>query len=304
MSTPIMRSSYASDLLPIITKWTDEELKKQEDLTSKLFDVRKSDKAYETYGVSMPFSVLQRKDEGESIRYDKSKQLYTPRFTHQTYALGFKISMEAMQDGSIMKNGKAGSRYLARSTAETKNILAANVINNGYTSGVTQDGGDGAILFTASHTTPVGNQTNIITAADLSEAALETMYIAITTAQNNRGIRANLKPVKLAISPTEMFNTQRILYSEKRNGTPDNDLNAVDRLGMFPGGVIMSPYLTDSDQWSVITDALDGLVAHDRYESPVETDNEFDTKNASFSKIIRVSHGWIEFRGIYGSAGA
>lgn len=304
MSTPITRSSYASDLLPIIRKWADEELKKLDDLTPRLFDVRTSDRASEVYGVSMPLSILQRKDEGTSIQYDNSKQLYTPRFTHDTYALGVKISMEAMQDGDIMKNGKASARHLARSTAETKNILAANVINNGYTSGVTQDGGDGAILFSASHATPVGNQSNIITAADLSEAALETMYIAITTAKNNRGIRAGIKPTKLVISPNEHFNAQRILYSEKRNSTTDNDLNAIDRLGLFPGGIVMSPYLTDTDQWTVLTDVNDGLVCHNRWDSPIETDNEFDTKNASFSKIIRISHGWIEFRGAYGSAGA
>lgn len=304
MSQPIMRSSFASDLLPIIRKWSDEEMKTLDSLTPRICDVEKSDKAYEVYGTIMPVNVLQRKGEGEALKYDTMRQLYTPRFTHDTYALGFKISMEAMQDGDVMKNGKRGAKGLARAANETRDILAANLINNGYTSGVTQDGGDGVILFSASHPTPSGTQSNIITAADLSEASLETMYIAIRNAKNDRGLRINLKPRKLVINPAEEFNANRIIYSNLRNGTADNDLNYTKQSGMFPEGIVVSPFLTDTDQFTIITDAMDGLKCLERFDSGIETDNEFDTKNACFSKIIRLSLGWVNFRGAYSSAGA
>lgn len=301
MSTPITRSSFAADLLPIVRKWADEEMKNLEALAPKICEMETSDKAYEVYANLMPLNIMQRKDEGEALKYDTSKQLYTPRFTHDTYALGFKISMEAMQDGDVMKNGKRGAKQLARSARETRDILAANLINNGYTSGVTQDGGDGAILFTASHPTPVGNQSNIITAADLSEASIETMYIAIRNAKNDRGLRINLRPRKLVINPAEEANAQRIVNSVARSSTADNDMNFVS--GMFPGGIVVSAFLTDTDQFTILTDAMDGLKSVSRHDGAIETDNDFDTKNAAFSKIIRLSHGWVNFRGAYGSAG-
>ncbi len=303
MSTPIMRSSFASDLLPIIRKWADEEMKTHSPLDAQICEMETSDRAYEVYGVSMGLNVLQRKDEGEALRYDTMKQLYTPRFTHNTWALGFKISMEAMQDGDIMKNGKRGAKALARAARETRDILAANIINNGYTSGVTQDGGDGSILFVTNHATPSGSQSNIITAADLSEASLETMYIAIRNATNDRGLKANIKPVKLVLNVAQEPEANRIVNSQLRVGTTDNDLNFTRTSGMLPGGIVASPFLTDTDQFTIITDALDGLKCVVRYDGDVETDNEFDTKNAAFSKIIRISHGWVNFRGAYSSAG-
>lgn len=303
MSQPIMRSSFASDLLPIVRKWADEEMKTHDPLDAKITEVETSDSAYEVYGVSMGLSTLQRKDEGEALKYDTSRQIYTPRFTHDTWALGFKISMEMMQDGTVMKNGKRGARGLARAARETRDILAANIINNGYTSGVTQDGGDGAILFTASHTTPSGSQSNIITAADLSEAALETMYIAIRNAKNDRGLRANIKPVKLVINVSQEPEANRIVNSSQRVATADNDLNYTKYSGMLPGGIVSSPFLTDLDQFTIITDVMDGLKTLVRHDGSIDTDNDFDTKNAAFSKIIRISHGWVNFRGAYSSAG-
>lgn len=303
MTQPITRSSFSSDLLPIVRKWADEEMKTLDPLAPKICEMESSDSAYEVYGVMAPMSVLQRKPEGEGLKYDNSRQIYTPRFTHEAYALGFKITMEMQQDGQVMKNGKRGAKQLARSASETRDILAANLINNGYTSSVTQDGGDTSCLFVTNHATPSGTQSNIITAADLSETSLETMYIAIRNAKNDRGLRINLKPRKLVINPAEEFNANRIVYSSARNATADNDLNYVKYSGMLPDGIVSSPFLTDTDQWTVITDAMDGLKCVERYDSGIDTDNEFDTKNACFSKIIRLSLGWVNFRGAYSSAG-
>ena len=302
MST-IQRSSFQSDLLPIVRKWEGDNLKEHDSLVPKICTVEKSDSAHEVDGVIGGMGSLQVKGEGQALNYDTAKQLYTPRYTHLTYGLGFKITMEMQQDGTAFKNAKRFTNMLVKATNVTKDTLAANVLNNGYTSGYTMDGGDGVILFSASHPSLAGNQTNIITAADLSEASLETMYIAVRNAKDPRGLRINIRPVKLVVNVAQEPEAARITMSTKRVAVADNDLNFTKDSGMLPGGIVASPYITDTDAFYMITDIMDGLKFHDRVDLPIDSDNEFDTKNASYSKIIRCSVGWTDFRGVFGSAG-
>lgn len=304
MAQTINRSSFQSDLLPIIRKWEGDNLKVYDPLYPKICEVESSNSAFEVDGVMMGMSTLQVKDEGSALRYDTSRQMYTPRYTHLTYALGFKITMEMQQDGSDMKNASRFTKMLTKAAAQSKDILAANVLNNGYVSGKVQDGGDGVILFSASHPSPVGLQSNTIAvAADLSEAAVESLYTQIRNALDDRGIHANIMPRKLVINVAQDPDAHRLFRSEKRVATADNDANFVKDKGIIPE-IVSSPFLTDLDQWTILTDVMDGIKFFERYESPIDSDNEFDTKNAAYSKIIRVSTGFTNWRGAFASAGA
>jgi hypothetical protein len=256
-------------------------------------------------GVSMGMGAMVEKGEGEDINYDNTRQLYNPQFTHLTYALGAKISMEALQDSQAIQHAKRVGRQLARAEAETRDILSARIINRAYTSGSTMTGGDGVVLCSASHPSPVGNQSNTIaTNADLSEASLETLFIQIRKAVDERNLKANLKPRKLVVPVDLIPEVERLLGTQQRVDTANNDISYIAKSGMFPEGYVASPHFSDTDQFLILTDAMDGLVAFDRYTSGVETDREFDTKNACFSKVIRTSRGWIDWRAVYGSQGA
>lgn len=305
MSSPIMRSSFQSELLPIINDWHGDDLALQEDIVDRLCEVKKSDNAFEVEGVLAGMSTMVKKGEGQTISYDTSRQLFTPRFTHDTWALGFKITMEMMQDGRAFKEARRFTKMLAKAENETRNILAALPINNGYTSGKLQDGGDGALLFSNAHPSLAGNQSNTITTnATLSEASLEALTIQIKNALDDRGIRANLKPRKILANVQLEPRLNRILKSTLRVGTTNNDMNYLKDMGMFPEGIFVTPYLTSLTQYTILTDVMDGIVYYDRFRSAIESDNEFDTKNAAFSKIMRQSAGWILYRGAYAAQGA
>lgn len=303
MSNLIQRSSFQSDLLPIINKWEGDAYKLYPALYPLICEVEKSNQAFEVDGVMMGMSTLQNKPEGEALKYDTARQMYTPRYTHLTYALGFKITMEMQMDGSAMRNASRFTKMLVKAAAQSKDILAANIYNNGYVSGKTMDGGDGVILFSASHPSPYGNQSNTIASnADLSEAALESVYLQIRRAVDDRGIHANIMPRKLVVHTDLGPEAHRILKTDKRYQTADNDANFLRDAGIIPE-VVTSPFLTDTDQFTVLTDVMDGLKFVERADLPIDSDNEFDTKNAAYSKIIRCCTGWTNWRGAYASPG-
>lgn len=305
MSNPIMRSSFQSDLLPIINAWHGDDLKLQEDLVSKIMEVAKSDNAFEVYGVLTGMGTMVKKPEGQALTYDSSRQAYTPRFTHDTWALGFKVTLEMIQDGKAFKEARRFTKMLAKAQAETRNILAANVINNGASGTYLQDGGDGVALFSASHPAYASLQSNVITNnVALSEAALEALCIQIRNAKDLRGLRANVKPRKIVVNVALEPQLNRILNSNLRVGTTNNDLNYLKESGMFPEGIVASPYISSLTQYTILTDVMDGLMFLDRYDSAVESDNEHDTKNAAYSKLMRVSTGWINFLCAFEAAGA
>ena len=306
MSATIMRSNFHSDLLPIINEWHGDDIKMQEDIRSSLgYDMKSSDKSFEVFGVMSGMSTLQNMDENENLSYDDSRESYTPRFNHDKYGLGFKITLEMRQDGRAFAEARRFTKMLSKAVVETKNILAANVLNNGFTSGYTQDGGDGVILFSASHPSIYGNQSNVVTSnPDLSEAAIEAANIQIQNLRDDRGLRINLKPRKILVNHQQAPDLDRILNSSLRVDTANNDLNFIKASGLVPEGYYATPYLTDTDAWYVLTDAMDGLQFFNRYDSPVEMDNVFDNKNACYSKLIRVSQGWINYRAVMASQGS
>lgn len=305
MSTPIMRSSFQSDLLPIINGWHGDDLKMQEDLVSKIMEIESSDQAFEVSGVLSGMGAMQKKAEGEALKYDTSRQMYTPRFTHDGWALGFKITREMIQDGRAFKEARRFTKMLTKARAETRNIIAANVLNNGESGSYLQDGGDGVALFSASHPSMIGNQSNVIAVnAALSEASLETLGIQIKNNKDDRGIRSNIKPRKIVVNVALEPQLNRILNSNLRVGTTNNDLNYLKESGMFPEGIVATPYLTSLTQYIILTDVMDGLKFYDRFNSEIETDNEFDTKNACYSLMMRCIPGWINYRAAFEAAGA
>lgn len=302
----ISTSNFSADLLPIVKKWFGDTAPNLPSIYDKIFTVEKADsRAYEVDAMVSPLSTLQVKEESNALTFDISKQMYTPRYTHTTYSLGFRITLEMMEDGDAMKNAKRFTEQLKLSAVRTREVISAAVLNNAFTSGYTQAGGDGSILCVSSHAARSGTQSNVLaTAADLSEASLEQALIDIRNTKNDRGDRINVQAVKLVVPAALEFEAHRILNSPLRVTTADNDLNAVKTLGKVSGGIVVNPYLTDSDAWFLVTDAPDGLKFKNRKDPEIDSDNEFHTKDALFSVLMRCSVGWSDFRGVYGTPGA
>jgi hypothetical protein len=266
------------------------------------FEINKSSKAYEEDVGLSSFGLAAVKSEGGAISYDTERQGFTTRYNHVVYALGFIITREIYEDDQYDQVGKRKANALARSMKQTKEIVAANVFNRATTAGYT--GGDGVTLLSASHPNVAGGTwTNMpTTASDLSEAALEQAYIDIAAFRDDRGLLIAAKPKKLIIAPANAFEAKRILGSDGRVGTSDNDLNAVKTMGVIPEFTV-NHYLTDSDQWSIVTDVADGLKYFERRGDQFEMDNDFDTENAKYKATARYSFGWSDPRCFYGSVG-
>ena len=218
------------------------------------------------------------------------------------YALGFIITREIYEDDQYGQVGKRKANALARSMKQTKEIVAANIYNRATTAGYT--GGDGKTLLATDHPNVAGGSWSNMptTASDLSEAALEQAYIDIAAFRDDRGLLIAAKPKKLVIAPANAFEAKRILGSDGRVGTDNNDLNAVKTMGVIPEFTV-NHYLTDSDQWSIVTDVADGLKYFERRGDQFEMDNDFDTENAKYKATARYSFGWSDPRCFYGSVG-
>jgi len=266
------------------------------------FQINKSSKAYEEDVGLSSFGLASVKTEGGPITYDTERQGFTTRYNHVVYALGFIITREIYEDDQYDQVGKKKANALARSMKQTKEIVAANIFNRATTAGYT--GGDGVTLLNASHPNVAGGTWSNMpsTAADLSEAALEQAVIDIAAFRDDRGLLIAAKPKKLVIAPANMFEAKRILGSDGRVGTDNNDLNAIKTMGII-GDVTVNHYLTDSDQWTIVTDVADGLKYFERRGDQFEMDNDFDTENAKYKATARYSFGWSDPRCVYGSVG-
>lgn len=303
MSGVITSSSFAKALWPGVNAWYGKSYKDYPEEWSQLFEKNTSRKAYEEdVGISS-FGLANAKSEGAPIQYDSDRQGYTSRYNHVVYALGFIITREIYEDDQYDVVGKRKANALARSMRQTKEIIGANVFNRAATSGYT--GGDGVTLLSAAHPNVAGGtfSNKPSTDADLSEAALEQANIDIADLRDDRGLLIAAKPKKLVIAPSNMFEAKRILGSDGRVATTNNDLNALKTMGIIPE-VVVNHYLTDSDAWFVLTDVNDGLKYFERRGDAFEMDNDFDTENAKFKATARYSFGWTDPRGIYGSMGA
>ena len=268
-----------------------------------VFSSNTSSKAFEEDVLLQGFGSAPTKDEGAAISYDTGSQQWTARYQHETVALAFSITEEAEEDGQY---GSIASRYtkaLARSMSSTKEIKAANVLNNAQTAGFT--GGDGVVLLSASHPTTNGNQSNVLaTAADLSETSLESVLIQIADMKDDRGLRIAAQGTRLVIPTAYTFTAERLLESQLRTGTADNDINAIKSGGYLPQGYHIMRRLTDSDAFFVLTDVPDGLKMFQRSPMKKGMEGDFETGNVRYKVRERYSFGVTDWRGIFGTEGA
>ena len=268
-----------------------------------VFEANTSQKAFEEDVLLEGFGSAPVKNEGAAVSYDSASQQWTARYQHETVALAFSITEEAEEDGQY---GSISSRYtkaLARSMSSTKEIKAANVLNNATTSGFT--GGDGVTLLSTSHPTRNGNQSNTLaTAADLSETSLESILIQIADMKDDRWLRIAAQGTTLVIPTAYSFVAERLLESQLRTATADNDINAIRSGGYLPQGYHVMRRLTDSDQWFVKTDVPDGLKMFQRSPLKKGMEGDFETGNVRYKVRERYSFGFTDWRGIFGSEGA
>jgi len=273
----------------------------------KIFDTDTSRKAFELDVQFEGFTLAQVKDEGGDIEFDTQRQGFTPTYPHITYGKGFVVTREAMDD-NLYELFTRRARGLAFSMTQTKEVVGANVLNNGFDPNFVMGGGDGLELFSTVHPngpTDSGTFSNeLATPADLSEASLEDLLIQIGQATDPRGLRIALMGMRLIVPVQLTFESQRILGSVLQNDTANNATNAMRDLNMLPDGYTVNHYLTDEDAWFIKTNAPDGMKYYTRQEVEFGEDNSFSSGNMRFKADERYSFGWTDPRGIYGSAGA
>ena len=267
-----------------------------------LFEVKSSEMNYEE-DVELPgFGLAPVKPQGSSIIYDSTQQQTKSRYQHVAYALGFIVTHEEMKDNLYLKNSTMKTKALGRSMRQTVENVGANVYNRGFNGSFA--GGDGQPLFSASHPTQTGSQSNLLTAADLSEAALEDAVTQTMNAVDARGLRISLMPKSLHVATANWAEATRILKSILTPDSGNNAVNALRSEGYFPDGAKINPYFTDSDAYFVRTDVENGMTFFWREEPEFAQDGDFDTSNLKYKAYQRFSAGWSDFRGAYGSAGA
>lgn len=299
----INSGSFAKALWPGVNAWYGKEYSEYSTEYDTIYEKFTDTRAFvEDVGISS-FGLAVQKAEGSPISYDTEKQGFITRYQHVVYALGFVITREMYEDDQYDVVGQRKAQGLAFSMRQTKEIIGANVYNRAFTSGYV--GGDGVTLINASHPTIAGGtfSNQIATASDLSEAALEQAAIDIAGFTNDRGLLIAVKPKQLIIPRQLIFEAKRILGSDGRVGTDNNDLNAIKTMGLIPE-VTVNHFFTDTDAWFIRTDIKHGMKYFERRGDEFDMDNDWDTENAKFKATARYSFGWTDPRGLYGSAGA
>jgi hypothetical protein len=299
----ITSSNFAKALWPGVNAWWGKAYAEYPAEWDKLFDKFSSRKAFEEdVGVSS-FGLAAVKAEGAPITYDSERQSFISRYTHVVYASGFVITREVYEDDQYDVVGQRKAQGLAFSMRQTKEVIAANVYNRAFNASYT--GGDGVSLINSAHPNYAGGTwSNVLaTASDLSEAALEQACIDIAGFTNDRGLTIAVRPDALIIPRQSIFEASRILKSDGRVGTENNDLNALKTMGMIPK-IVTNHYLTDTDAWFIRTDVKDGMKYFERRADEFGMDEDFDTENAKYKATMRFSFGWTDPRALFGSAGA
>jgi len=266
-----------------------------------LFDQDTSQQNYEEDVEVTGFGLAPVKTEGAGVAFDSETQGTVSRYTHASIALGYIVTQEELDDNLYEAKAKPRAMANAFSMRQTKEVVGANIYNNGFTSGL---GGDGVVLFSASHPTRDGTQSNLLTAADLSEAALEDACIQIMQAKNSRGLRIALIAQSLHVHPNDWFEANRIMKSVLQNDTANNAINALKATSALPQGIKVNHYFTDADAWFIRTNVTRGMIHYTRKKATFTRDNDFNTGNAKAKAWERYSDGWSDFRGAYGNAGA
>jgi hypothetical protein len=300
----ISRSQLVKELEPGLNALFGLEYNRYDNEHAEIFTSESSDRAFEEEVMLTGFAGAAIKQEGAGVQFDQASEAYTSRYTHNTIALAFAITEEAIEDNLYDRLASRYTRALARSMSQTKQTIAANVLNNGFDS--TYTGGDGVQLLANNHPLANGSTfSNILaTAADLNETSLEQSLIDIAGFVDERGLKIALQGRKLIIPKELQFTAERVLRSPLRTSTSDNDINAMLNMGMIPEGYRINHFLTDTDAFFIITDAPNGLKNFVR--SPIKTaiEGDFDTGNVRFKARERYSFGWSDPRGIFGTPGA
>ena len=279
------------------------EYDRYENQDKEIFDTESSDRAFEEEVMLGGFANASVKPEGQGVTYEDAQETFTARYTHETVALAFSLTEEAVEDNLYDKLSTRYTKALARSMANTKQVKAANVLNRAFNNSYL--GGDDKELCATDHPTLSGNQKNeLSTAADLNETSLEQALIDIADMKDERGLKIALRGMKLIIPVNLQFIAERLMKSSGRVGTADNDINAIKSMGMVPQGYVVNNFLTDTDAFFIKTDAPNGLKHFTRAPIRTAMEGDFDTGNVRYKARERYSYGWSDWRGIFGSPGA
>ena len=300
----ISRQQLAKELEPGLNALFGLEYANYENQHTEIFDIENSDRAFEEEVMLSGFAQAQVKQEGSAVAFDNANESFTSRYTHETVALAFAITEEAVEDNLYDSIARRYTKALARSMANTKQIKAANVLNNGFNSSF--PGGDSKELFATDHpTVGAGDLANeLATSADLSETSLEQAMIDIAAFKDERGLKIAARGLKLIIPSELQFTAERILKSPARVGTADNDLNALSSKGMIPQGYVVNNFLTDTDAFFIKTDVPNGMKMFNRAAIKTAMEGDFDTGNMRYKARERYSFGFSDWRGMFGSPGA
>jgi len=287
----ISRSQLAKELEPGLNALFGLEYDRYDQEHAEIFEEESSDRAFEEDVMLSGFATAPVKSEGGSVNFDDAQETYTARYTHETIALAFSITEEAVEDNLYDRLASRYTRALARSMSQTKQIKGAAILNNAFTAGASAIG-DGVALCSSSHPTLNGTQSNILaTAADLNETSLEQLLINVAGAADERGLKVAIRGTKLIIPKELQFVAERLLNSNLRPGTADNDINATKSMGMLPEGAVVNHFLTDTDAFFIKTDCPNGFKMFQRTPLRTAMEGDFDTGNMRYKARERYSFG-------------
>ncbi len=297
----ISRQQLAKELEPGLNALFGLEYKNYENQHAEIYDTENSDRAFEEEVMLSGFDKAAVKSEGAAVVYDSAQETYTARYQHETIALAFSITEEAVEDNLYDKVSTRYTKALARSMAQTKQLKAAAILDGAFTTSV---GGDGVALCATNHPVIAGTFANELgTPADLSETSLEQSLIDIAKMTDERGLKIAAKGMKLIIHPAQQFAAERIMKSANRVGTADNDLNAMKSMGMIPQGFVVNNFLADSESFFIKTDVPNGMKHMVRAPIKTAMEGDFETGNVRYKARERYSFGFSDPRGIFGSPG-
>ena len=299
----ISRGQLVKELEPGLNALFGLEYNRYDNQHAEIFDTENSDRAFEEEVMLSGFAQAQTKPEGSGVAFDNAQETFTSRYTHETIALAFSITEEAIEDNLYDRLASRYTKALARSMANTKQVKAANVLNNAFNSSFA--GGDGKELCATDHPTIAGTFSNeLATPADLNETSLEQSLIDIAAFTDERGLKIAARGMKMIIPSELQFTAERLMKSAGKVGSSNNDINAIASMGMIPQGYVVNNFLTDTDAFFIKTDVPNGMKMFVR--SPIKTamEGDFDTGNVRYKARERYSFGFSDPRGIFGSPGA
>ena len=302
----ISRAQLVKELEPGLNALFGLEYKRYDNQHAEIYTNESSDRAFEEEVMLSGFANAQVKGEGAGVSYDDAQETFTARYNHETMALAFAITEEAIEDNLYDRISSRYTKALARSMSNAKQVKATAPLNNGLPSVDTFDSGDGVSLFNTAHTTVSGtNVSNTLsTQADLNETSLEQAMIDISAMTDERGLRIAARALKMIVPPANQFNAERLMKSQGRTATADNDLNAIASMGMLPQGYRINNFLTDTDSFYIITDVPNGMKMFTRTPLTTAMEGDFDTGNVRYKARERYSFGVSDYRGIFGVEGA